>query len=281
MFIVLDENIIEGNECSIATYRKRFFDETLEELSNGGSALKNYRLGDKLYFYDIKDSLKIEKLENGSQLFSFKVVSEISYKNVIKDNPNSYLRLFKFAENLNYIAKSKDKDFFVKELMNRFDFIELIELYLYILSKKIELNSNDFNELISLYETAMIKKSYKEIFSSLMYFHNLLSTGCINKREIIDRYKSIIISEKDISQEFLSLPNYILEIKDVSIIEELLVTYLKNCISIVIIEQNRDMRKYMLETIRMLEKDLENINVNKMKEYSLINNLIQKAKQIS
>ena len=281
MYIVLDENIIEGNECSIATYRKRFFDETLEELSNGGSALKNYRLGDKLYFYDIKDSLKIEKLENGSQLFSFKVVSEISYKNVVKGNPNSYLRLFKFAENLNYIAKSKDKAFFVKELMNRFDFIDLIGLYSYILSKKIELNSNDFNELISLYETAMIKKSYKEIFSSLMYFHNLLSTGCINKREIIDRYKSIIINEKEISHEFLSLPNHIFEIKDVSIIEELLVTYLKNCISIIIIEQNRDMRKYMLETIKMLEKDLENIDINKMEEYHLVIDLIQKAKQIS
>lgn len=281
MYIVLDENIIEGNECSIATYRKRFFDETLEELSNGGRALKNYRLGDKLYFYDIKDSLKIEKLDNGSQLFSFKVVSEIPYKNVIKDNPSSYLRLFKFAENLNYIAKSKDKAIFVKELMNRFNFMDLIGLYLYILSKKKELNIYDFDELISIYETAMIKKSYKETFSSLMYFHNLLSTGCINKREIIDRYKSIIINEKEISQEFLSLPNHILEIKDTPIVEELLITYLKSCISIVLIEQNRDMRKFMSETIKMLEKELENIDTNNMKEYSLIKDLIQRVKQIS
>ena len=284
MYLVLNEKLNVDEEYSFATYQKRFFNNTIEELSNGASAYKNYVLGDVLYFYNVKDTLDIKNLDNGEQLFKFKVFEEIPYRDVVGENKSSYLRIFKFAENIESIATSNKRDEFLDELLESFDFLNLLDLYSFMINKNKEMIKDNLDSLISRYELGMINKSYEYKYPAILDFSKLIKKQSINKAKLVDRFKSIIINERCVSQEYMMFLDDILYIEDLQMLLELLEVWLKNSVSIILLEQDREMRKNIYDAVKDIEESLDekvgqNNNVNK-DDVMYIKTLIKEIKTI-
>lgn len=243
MYMVLNKDIKdlkknENGDYEIITYNKRFFNETILELSNGGSTYKNYELGDKLYFYNIKDSLEVKYLESSEGLYIFKVYEELDYYDVIKYSSKSLLRLFKFAENLEKILISKNNELAIKELFDNFSLNNLTSVYRYLIKVKKDIKNSNYTNFLSKYETYLLEKLYKEYEGMVMFeMPNILCSESINKQGFLNLFNSIISKETVISQEFEEIGESIFYIKDAKIKEELLLVYIKSFYSLISINK--------------------------------------------
>lgn len=264
MYMVLDKNVkdlkVDRNGFyEILTYNKRFFDDTLLELSNGGSACKNYALGATLFFYNIKDSLTVEYLDNGQGLFKFKVYEEISYPEVIQYCDKSFLRLFKFAENIDKVLSSKNSELSIKELFENYTLNDLTAVYHFLTSefnrrKEIKsINISNYIEFLSKYEYYLLKLLYNS-YSGLAIFEmpNILNSNNINKEAFLNLYISLICKENVVCQNYAETGESIFYIKDKKIKEEILLAYLKNfyaLLSLNRIEIHKENVDYVIDSI--------------------------------
>lgn len=279
MYIILNKKVenldlVNGVDYSISTYMKRFFTEDIEELAMGGRAYSNYEFGDALYFYEIKDSLRIKDLSDGRQQFEFKIFSELDYKDLVRGRKKSLLRLFRFIERIDDILEYELKEKALNEFIDVFNFMELADVYKYLINKREEYSNNkEFDNFMSLYEELMIKKSYKDA-SALDSFYKLISNNSINKDMLVNRFKSIITNQKDISQELCMLSESLLWIDDKSMSEELLLAYIEKMISMYDLD-----KEFVGRLLKMLEKDIHKINDRRDEErFNSVLELISTAK---
>lgn len=278
MYIVLNKDIkdLKKNDngyYEITTYNKRFFNETIVELSNGGSAYKNYELGDKLYFYDIKDSLDVKYLETNEGLYTFKVYEELNYFDIVKNSKKSLLRLFKFAENLEIILASKNKELAIKELFDNFSLNDLTKVYQYLIKVKKDTKNSNYTIFLSKYENYLLEKLYKEYEGMIIFeMTNILCPESINKQCFLNLFSSILSKETVISQEFIETGENIFYIKDNKIKEELLLVYIKSfnsLISINKLEVTKESIVYIVDYIESNFNEIKDINYNEKNKDSL------------
>lgn len=267
MYMVLNRSIKDlkvNNDgfYEIETYNKRFFNNTLLELSNGASAYKNYSLGDTLFFYNIKDSLTVEYLDSGEGLFKFKVYEEISYSEVVQYYNNSFLRLFKFAENIDKIVNSKNSESSIKELFDKYELNNLTSVYHFLIKEfkrrkeMRDINISNYIEFLSKYEEYLLKELHSS-YSGLVIFEmpNLLDSNSVNKEAFLNLFISLISKESFLSQNYCETGESIFYIRDEKMKEEVLLPYLKNFYVLLSLNRTEINRENAIYNINYIENN--------------------------